>query len=88
VLGICDPVLAVCSMLLGGPAAYVILSIAERMRATEQGSFKMRWLTVGAVAGGLEIWAIHYPPGRQGPCRCISSAPMTEATYDWCPVGC
>lgn len=59
-LGICDPVLAVCSMLLGGPAAYVILSIAERMRATEQGSFKMRWLTVGAVAGGLEIWAIHF----------------------------
>ncbi len=59
-LGICDPVLAVCSMLLGGAAAYVILSIAERMRATEQGSFRMRWLTVGAVAGGLEIWAIHF----------------------------
>ena len=47
-------------MLLGGAAAYVILSIAERMRATEQGSFKVRWLTVGAVAGGLEIWAIHF----------------------------
>ncbi len=59
-LGICDPVLAVCSMLLGGAAAYVILSIAERMRATEQASFKMRWLSVGAVAGGLEIWAIHF----------------------------
>lgn len=59
-LGICDPVLAICSMLLGGAAAYVILSIAERMRATEQGSFRMRWLTVGAVAGGLEIWAIHF----------------------------
>lgn len=59
-LGVCNPVLAVCSMLLGGSAAYVILSIAERMRATEQGSFKMRWLTVGAVAGGLEIWAIHF----------------------------
>ncbi|MDH5739030.1 MAG: anti-sigma factor antagonist [Nitrospira sp.] len=56
----CDPVLAVCSMLLGGAAAYVILSIAERMRATEQGSFKMRWLSVGAVAAGLEIWAIHF----------------------------
>ncbi len=56
----CDPVLAVCSMLLGGAAAYVILSIAERMRATEQGSFKLRWLTVGAVASGLEIWAIHF----------------------------
>jgi len=60
VLGMCDPVLAVCSMLLGGAAAYVILSIAERMRATEQGSFKIRWLTVGAVAAGLEIWAIHF----------------------------
>lgn len=59
-LGICDPWLALCSMLLGGAAAYVILSIAERMRATEQGSFKMRWLSVGAVAGGLEIWAIHF----------------------------
>ena len=59
-LGLCDPVLAICSMLLGGAAAYVILSIAERMRATEQGSFKVRWLTVGAVAGGLEIWAIHF----------------------------
>jgi sigma-B regulation protein RsbU (phosphoserine phosphatase) len=58
--GICDPWLALCSMLLGGAAAYVILSIAERMRATEQGSFKMRWLSVGAVAGGLEIWAIHF----------------------------
>lgn len=59
-LAMCDPVLAVCSMLLGGAAAYVILSIAERMRATEQGAFKIRWLTVGAVAGGLEIWAIHF----------------------------
>lgn len=59
-LGMCDPVLAVCSMLLGGAAAYVILSIAERMRATEQGLFRMRWLSVGAVAGGLEIWAIHF----------------------------
>ena len=59
-LRLCDPVLAVCSMLLGGAAAYVILSIAERMRATEQGVFKIRWLTVGAVAGGLEIWAIHF----------------------------
>ncbi len=52
--------LLVCSMLLGGAAAYVILSIAERMRATEQGSFKLRWLSVGAIAGGLEIWAIHF----------------------------
>ena len=58
--GICDPWLALCSMLLGGAAAYVILSIAERMRATEQGSFKIRWLSIGAVAGGLEIWAIHF----------------------------
>lgn len=59
-VGMCDPVLAICSMLLGGAAAYVILSIAERMRATEQGDFKLRWLAVGAVAGGLEIWAIHF----------------------------
>jgi sigma-B regulation protein RsbU (phosphoserine phosphatase) len=56
---ICDPLLAVCSMLLGGAAAYVILSIAERMRATDQGHFKLRWLSIGAVAAGLEIWAIH-----------------------------
>ena len=59
-LGICDPWLAVSSMLLGGSAAYVILSIAERMRATDQGLVKLRWLTIGAVAGGLEIWAIHF----------------------------
>jgi sigma-B regulation protein RsbU (phosphoserine phosphatase) len=58
--GICDPVLAVCSMLLGGAAAYVILSIAERMRATEHGPFKMRWLSIGAAAAGLELWAIHF----------------------------
>ncbi len=58
--GICDPVLAVCSMLLCGSTAYVILSIAERMRATDQDSVKLRWLTIGAVAAGLELWAIHY----------------------------
>ncbi len=59
-LGICDPLLAVSSMLLGGAAAYVIVSIAERMRASDPGPVKFRWLTIGAVAAGLEIWAIHY----------------------------
>jgi phosphoserine phosphatase RsbU/P len=58
--GICDPLLAFASMLLGGAAAYVILSIAERMRATDQARVKIRWLSIGAVAAGLEIWAIHY----------------------------
>jgi sigma-B regulation protein RsbU (phosphoserine phosphatase) len=47
-------------MLLGGAAAYVILSIAERMRATDQSHVKKQWLTIGAVAAGLEIWAIHF----------------------------
>ncbi|MDH5194585.1 MAG: SpoIIE family protein phosphatase [Nitrospira sp.] len=59
-LGICDPLLAVCSMLLGGSAAYVILSIAERMRAPDQGQATVRWLMIGAVAAGLEIWAMHF----------------------------
>ncbi|MBM4128053.1 MAG: hypothetical protein FJ247_12005 [Nitrospira sp.] len=59
-LKICDPVLAVSSMLLGGAASYVILSIAERMRATDQSHVKTQWLTIGAVAAGLEIWAIHF----------------------------
>ena len=57
---ICDPVLAVSSMLLGGAASYVILSIAERMRATDQSHIKKQWLSIGAVAAGLEIWAIHF----------------------------
>src|SRR5690242_16074544 len=56
----CDPLLAVSSMLLGGAAAYVILSIAERMRAPDQGPLTVRWLTIGAIAAGLEIWAMHY----------------------------
>ena len=47
-------------MLLGGAAAYVILSIAERMRAPDQGPLTGRWLTIGAIAAGLEIWAMHY----------------------------
>ena len=72
-LGICDPLLAVSSMLLGGAAAYVILSIAERMRAPDQGSVKMRWLAIGAVAAGLEIWAIHYI-GNLAFCRPVSAA--------------
>ncbi len=59
-LGICDPLLALCSMLLGGAASYVILSIAERMRAPDQGQTTIRWLFIGAVAGGLEIWAMHF----------------------------
>ncbi|NGZ10783.1 MAG: STAS domain-containing protein [Nitrospira sp. LK70] len=59
-LGMCDPLLAACSMLLGGAAAYVILSIAERMRAPDQGPVRARWLLIGAVAAGLEIWVIHY----------------------------
>jgi sigma-B regulation protein RsbU (phosphoserine phosphatase) len=59
-LRICDPILAVSSMLLGGAASYVILSIAERMRATDQSQIKKQWLSIGAVAAGLEIWAIHF----------------------------
>ena len=59
-LGICDPVLALSSMLLGGAAAYVILSIAERMHASDQRHVKIRWLSIGAVAAGLQIWAIHF----------------------------
>ena len=59
-LGICDPLLAVCSMLLGGAASYVILSIAERMRASDQEPAIVRWLLIGAVAAGLEIWAMHF----------------------------
>jgi sigma-B regulation protein RsbU (phosphoserine phosphatase) len=73
VLGMCDPLLAVSSMLLGGAAAYVILSIAERMRAPDQGPVKLRWLTIGAVAAGLEIWAIHYI-GNLAFCPPVSAA--------------
>jgi sigma-B regulation protein RsbU (phosphoserine phosphatase) len=69
----CDPLLAVSSMLLGGAAAYVILSIAERMRAPDQGPVKLRWLTIGAVAAGLEIWAIHYI-GNLAFCPPVSAA--------------
>lgn len=58
--GFCDLVLAICSMLLCGSAGYVIVSIAERMRATDQDSVKHRWLTIGALAAGLELWAIHF----------------------------
>lgn len=71
--GICDPLLAVSSMLLGGSAAYVILSIAERMRAPDQGSVKSRWLMIGGVAAGLEIWAIHYI-GNLAFCPPVSAA--------------
>lgn len=72
-LGMCDPLLAVSSLMLGGAAAYVILSIAERMRAPDQGPVKLRWLTIGAVAAGLEIWAIHYI-GNLAFCPPISAA--------------
>ena len=72
-LRMCDPLLAVSSMLLGGAAAYVILSIAERMRAPDQGPVKMRWLTIGAVAAGLVIWAIHYI-GNLAFCPPVSAA--------------
>ena len=72
-LRICDPVLAVSSMLLGGAASYVILSIAERMRATDQEHIKKQWLTIGAVAAGLEIWAIHFI-GNLAFCRPEASA--------------
>ena len=72
-LGMCDPLLGVSSMLLGGAAAYVILSIAERMRAPDQGPVRFRWLTIGAVAAGLEIWAIHYI-GNLAFCPSVSAA--------------
>lgn len=72
-LGMCDPLLGVSSMLLGGAAAYVILSIAERMRAPDQGPVRLRWLTIGAVAAGLEIWAIHYI-GNLAFCPPVSAA--------------
>lgn len=73
-LGICDPLLAVCSMLLGGAASYVILSIAERMRAPDQGRATIRWLFIGALAAGLEIWAMHFI-GNLAVC---SSVPVTK----------
>ena len=69
----CDPLLALSSMLLGGAAAYVILSIAERMRAPDQGPVRLRWLTIGAVAAGLELWAIHYI-GNLAFCPPVSAA--------------
>ncbi len=69
----CDPLLGVSSLLLGGSAAYVILSIAERMRAPDQGPVRFRWLTIGAVAAGLEIWAIHYI-GNLAFCPSVSAA--------------
>ena len=47
-------------MLLCGSAAYVIVSIAERMRAPDQKQVRLRWLSIGAVAAGLEIWVIHF----------------------------
>lgn len=72
-LGMCDPLLGVSSMLLGGAAAYVILSIAERMRAPDQSPVRLRWLTIGAVAAGLEIWAIHYI-GNLAFCPPVSAA--------------
>ncbi len=72
-LGICDPLLAASSMLLGGAAAYVVLSIAERMRASDAGPIKFRWLTIGAIAAGLEIWAIHYI-GNLAFCPPVSAA--------------
>ncbi|OQW37547.1 MAG: hypothetical protein A4E19_12765 [Nitrospira sp. SG-bin1] len=72
-LGICDPLLAVASMLLGGAAAYAILSIAERMRAPDQGPAQWRWLTIGAAAAGLEIWVIHYI-GNLAFCPPVSAA--------------
>ncbi len=72
-LGMCDPLLGVSSLLLGGSAAYVILSIAERMRAPDQGPVRFRWLTIGAVAAGLEIWAIHYI-GNLAFCPSVSAA--------------
>lgn len=75
--GICNPLLAVASMLLGGAAAYVILSIAERMRAPDQGPVRFRWLTIGAVAAGLEIWAIHYI-GNLAFCPPVSAAQDSE----------
>lgn len=72
-IGMCDPLLGVSSLLLGGSAAYVILSIAERMRAPDQGPVRFRWLTIGAVAAGLEIWAIHYI-GNLAFCPSVSAA--------------
>jgi sigma-B regulation protein RsbU (phosphoserine phosphatase) len=73
VLGICDPVLAVSSMLLCGSAAYVIVSIAERMRAPDQAHVRLRWLSIGAVAAGLEIWVIHFI-GNLAFCPPVSAA--------------
>lgn len=72
-LGMCDPLLGVSSLLLGGSAAYVILSIAERMRVPDHGPVRFRWLTIGAVAAGLEIWAIHYI-GNLAFCPSVSAA--------------
>jgi len=75
----CDPLLALCSMLIGGSAAYVILSIAERMRAADQVRLKWRWLSIGAVAAGLEIWALHFIGN-------LAFCPQTPSIQDMLPA--
>ncbi len=48
------------SILIASLAAYSAFGLAERIRASEKLLVKRAWLTVGAIAMGLGVWAMHF----------------------------
>ena len=55
-----DAGLVVLSVLIASMAAYAALGLAGRVRAAEETAAKRAWLSAGAGAMGIGVWAMHF----------------------------
>ncbi|HUO82243.1 MAG TPA: MHYT domain-containing protein [Gammaproteobacteria bacterium] len=55
-----DPLLVIVSYLVAAFGSYAALTIGEHLRIGSGGRFPRLWLTVGAIAMGLGVWAMHF----------------------------
>jgi two-component system sensor histidine kinase/response regulator len=59
-VGVYDPWLVVASVVMAILAAYVALSISDRIVAAQTGRTRWAWTSTGAIVLGGGIWAMHF----------------------------
>jgi NO-binding membrane sensor protein with MHYT domain len=55
-----DPLLVVLSIVIACLAAYVALTVVDRIIKVKNPLLKRKWLITGAIAMGCGIWAMHF----------------------------
>jgi len=59
-VGVYDPWLVATSVLMAVLAAYVALSLSDRIVAAKTGRARWAWTSAGAIVMGGGIWAMHF----------------------------